>query len=412
MKRCVLAIGMFAVAAKAANAVTWDEVRTAAMSGNVSLKQAEIEVQKATESIKSSRSGYLPSINASYSKDRSIHPKPSEALTSNRLALKASQNLFAGLADKSAVERAEANKLNAEASKAIASSTQRAALRKIFDNALYFQEAHSLARRTVARRSENVRIVNLRYDGGLENKSSALKTQAAKQQAEADEKLYQASLAVSLLELSNLCGKTISEQETVEGSLDRGGSYTKVNLDTHPKLVEANASKDAAAAGINVARSGWFPSLTADATAYRDGKDSALEPSNHFSVGMTLTVPLFNPTQSAQYRQSALDWKKAELQQNEVKKSLELDLKKALVSLEDAKTRRDIALKVLEASKMQAEVYRQRYTLGMISFQDWDAAESDFIKAERELLSARHTLADAWTDIESVHGKTLEDQSP
>ncbi len=106
---------------------------------------------------------------------------------------------------------------------------------------------------------------------------------------------------------------------------------------------------------------------------------------------------------------AALGVVSAELAVNAAKQDLDLELARAQVKLESSVGEFEAAKKNLEASKLQAEVYRQRYTLGMISFQDWDVAESDFIRADREMLSARRSLADAVTQVELAQGLTLEE---
>jgi len=133
-----------------------------------------------------------------------------------------------------------------------------------------------------------------------------------------------------------------------------------------------------------------------------------LEPETHISLGLTLSVPLFKPGQNADYREATIDWKKAEISITETRRTLEIQAQKASLALNDAATRKNIALKVFEAAKLQAEVYRNRYTLGMISFQDWNSAETEFIESERKLLDAKYAFADAWADMDAAYGKGLE----
>ncbi|MCX6124562.1 MAG: TolC family protein [Proteobacteria bacterium] len=396
--------------ARSSFAITWDELRQFALSGNPNLRSADIEIERTETTIKAAKGGYYPSVKAAYSKTRAIDPEPYGASTSNRLSVSASQNLFAGFADLNLVEKAESFMSSQTAAKASISCEQRLALRKAFNGGLYLQDGKHFAKKTLDRRRENVRIVNLRYEGGRENKSSALKTEASRLSAEADLNFYLGSLKVIHSQISRLIGKDLPEGEIFQGQLDQNILRPSVREFTqHPKMIQAEADLRASQANINASRSGWLPILTADAAAYRSGGDQSLEASPHYSIGLTLTVPIFTPSQSPRYRDAVLEREKNDLHVSDVQNTLKLDFEKGQVALEDAKARAQVAAKMVEATEMQAQVYRQRYTLGMVSFQDWDTAESEYIKAEKDLLNARHDLADARADLDLTQGLGLKE---
>jgi outer membrane protein TolC len=74
-----------------------------------------------------------------------------------------------------------------------------------------------------------------------------------------------------------------------------------------------------------------------------------------------------------------------------------------------ARQKLEVARKIFEATKLQAEVSRQRYTLGMMSFQDWDSYESDLMRSEGEVLRAKYNLSDAHADYLEAIGIALEE---
>lgn len=394
-----------------ARAVTWNDLRSSASANILPLRNADQSVERAQAIKDEASGGYLPTLKATASAARTMDPQPTGSATSNRLGVTASQNLFSGFSDEKSIEKADALKNSAVAARASESVNQRMILRKLFNSGLYLQQSLELSKKIVDRRQQNVRIVNLRYSSGLENKSSYLKTQATQLEAEADRDQSLANLSNARVEAARRSGRPISETELFEGALPQAPSTVTPNSN-HPDLVRAQFDRDSAAAAVGETRAGWLPQLTADASAYRGGTDLKLEPQNHYEIGLTLSVPIYTPTQSPRYREATVDLAKAEISLASTQLDLELKLRKARSTVEDAKRRVGVAVKNVEASQMQAEVYRKRYTLGLISFQDWDAAESDFIKADKEFLIAQQNLANAVADLDAAIGRKLEDEIP
>ena len=397
--------------ATSARAVTWNDIRSSAATHILPLRSADQSIERADAAKDEAKGGFFPTLKATASSARTVDPEPAGSVTGSRLGVTASQNLFSGFSDQKNVEKFDAQKQSAVAARAVESVNQRNILRKIFNNGLYQQELLELSKKIVDRREQNVRIVNLRYSSGLENKSSYLKVQAAQLEAEANRDLTTARYSSTKLEASRRSGRTIAAEERFEGSLIPDLTI-KVPAGQHPNIVRAQADRDAAASNVDVTRSGWLPQLTADASAYRAGTDFKLEPQNHYELGLTLTVPIFTPNQSPRYREASSDLSKAEISLATAQLEFDLSLNDAKIVVEDAKRRVDVAIKTVEATEMQAEVYRKRYTLGLISFQDWDSAETDFIKANTDYLLVQQKFADAVADLDSAEGRKLEEEGP
>lgn len=390
-------------------AVTWNDLRRAAAGHILPLKHADESIERSEAAQDEAKAGFFPTIKATASSARTVDPEPAGSVTGTRLGVTASQNLFSGLYDQKNIDKFAAQKQAAIAARAAESVNQRSLLRKIFNNGLYQQQLLELYKKIVARREQNVRIVNLRYNSGLENKSSYLKVQAAQLEAEANRDLAVARYTSTKNEASRRSGRNIAEDELFEGSL-LPDLTIKTSSGPHPTIVRAQADRNAAAAQVDVTRSGWFPQLTADASAFRSGRDFKLEPQNHYELGITLTVPIFSPSQSPRYREAASDLAMAEMNLATTQLDYDLALNTAKIVVEDARRRVDVAAKSVEATEMQAEVYRKRYTMGLISFQDWDAAETDFIKANTDYLVVQQKFADAAVDLDSADGRKLEDE--
>ena len=395
-------------------ALTWDDVRQSAIASHHDMEIARISVDDAIAGQQSASAGFKPKVNGSLGRSRSILANPNATSDSYTASVTASQSLFAGFQDTAKVEQASHQKRGAELSVLEASTKLRSTLRKIFDRGIYLQELIKVTDRTTARREENVRIVALRYEGGRENKSSALKTEASFLQAKADD--AQARLALSLVkkDLARQIQRVISENEPLSGTLPEQSSATKVSTqDSHesPTLERSKENILAADAATKVARSRWLPDLSLEASAGKTGETLPIN-ATRYTASLVLTVPLYNPSTSPEVTSSVLAHKKSELELAKATQDAKVAQDQAAANIENARNDLEVALKLLEANRLQAEVYRQRYTLGLATFSDWDAVERDFILSEKSVLDARHTLADAITDLEESHYRRLEDVSP
>ncbi len=402
-------LAIASLSARSETSLEWEQLRTSAAQSSRIIKQSKINLERASQQVDMGRSGFLPSVQASTSHNRSIDPKPVGTNDSNRASIVASQSLFSGFSDHAKLQKSKAQLESSKHQSTIASIEQRSLLRKAFDQAIYLQKAIIFAKKTEERREQNVRIVALRYEGGRENKSSLLRTEAAHLQATSDLKNYETNLRLTKLQIQNICGCSLPDG-VVFAPNSSARSTEAIAIEQHPKYLAQKGQELSTRYAVDEARAGWMPRLTADAGVSRYGKDLRLEPENHFSVGLTLTVPLYNPAQGSAYREAAQSLAFSELELINTFEELKISFEQASAKQKDATSQVQVAEKVCDATRMQAEVYRQRYTLGMISFQDWDSVEAEFIRAEKDLLIAQLDFENATTDLESTHAKRLEDE--
>ncbi|MCX6118493.1 MAG: TolC family protein, partial [Proteobacteria bacterium] len=360
------------------------------------------------EEVKKQESGFYPSVDAFLEKTKSIEPRATSS-ESNRIGVRLNQNLFAGFRDKYSSESASFKQQANQFQGKYDSAKLRFELKNLFDASLFYQKAIVFAEKTVARRAENLRIVNLRYEGGRENRSSVLKTEASLLMAEVDLKDYVSSLELTKNNLAKLTGLMLSDLNKIEGSLANRQDPSQFSLQDHPLVQQSNFMKQSTGVDVGIARSQWLPKVDAAADFYRRGADQKIDSQNYLTVSLNLSVPLFEPAQSHNYKIAVFSATDAELNAAKVENDIEIELRTSESEFQSAQLSLTAAAKSLEASKLQAEVYRQRYTLGMISFQDWDAAETDFIKSEKDLLGAEHQLSKSISKVNLARGLTIEE---
>ena len=232
-------------------------------------------------------------------------------------------------------------------------------------------------------------------------------------QSQADDKQAQKLLQVLRQDISRQIHREVSSNEVFEGSLpvlNEVRTYSDNQIHESATVEKSKESILAADAAIKVARRKWMPDLSLQASATKSGDNLPIN-ATQYSAGLVLTVPIYDPTVSPDVGAAAITRQKAELGLIKAQQDQDYALGQAKASLQNAAASLEVSLKQLEADSLQAEVYRQRYTLGLASFQDWDLVERDFIASEKNLLDARHEVADSFTGLELAKNRRLEDSS-
>lgn len=403
---------LFCISASAsAKEWTWNELRKVASEGGLALDRYAIEVRAAKAQASLASAGFYPTLRANLSKTRQFDPVPVGVRDTNLLTVTASQNLFSGFSDHYAAKAAAASLEIQDHQGKITNINQRKLLRRLFDKVIYYQDAMKAAKKTLARRLQNVRIVSLRYESGRENKSALLKTEAFAEEAKQEVSTLELSLGTSIFEINQIL-RVASVGTTDSFVPDERGSHlaTDVDVSKHPEVRATEGRIVKSSFDLMAQRDSWMPQVNADASFSRSGDNLSLDPKNRYSVGLSVSMLIFDPKRSARYRELSEAVALASVDSAITIQRIEAEVKASEERLKASQSQLVIARKLMEAASLQSEVYRQRYTLGMISFQDWDLAESEHIKSEWEVLQAVRDINIALTELEAVRGVSLEDK--
>jgi outer membrane protein TolC len=395
--------------------LTWEEARQAALVGNSDVRAGAVSLDKAKYQRRGQVAAFLPRVGLTASRtiarEESDLPQVEDQTTSDSVGLQVSQNLFAGGRDWARYVAETANVTAAEAGREKVLVETRAALRKAFDEALGAEELARLNRVVAERRENNVRITSLRYEGGREHKGSVLKTEAYAMGAKVELQDADANLRVARLKLGELIGRPLSESEKIEGTLpDRVASDTgRVEKVSEPaEIREARGLVASAEASVTASRAAYFGEISLDAGASRSGEDLS-EDTTRWTVSLSASLPILQAQTPSSVRVAALEKSRAELALEAKMVAWKTREEQVRRAFESALGSLEVSRKMLDASRLLAEVTRQRYTLGLVSFADWDLAETELISAERKVISARVDLARALADRDALRGVSLEE---
>lgn len=401
-----------ASAARAAEVLTLEQCLREASRRNPALEAARQTLRGSRARHQGSYSGFLPSLSAEagYSQsDSALEAGGSAFREESSAGLSARQSLFAGLRDAAEVRQSAAEVRAAQSGLQAALAQVSAELKSAFARLLYSQDQLALAEAIAERRGGNVRLVELRYEAGREHKGSFLRSRAAFSQARFEVSQARRARKVAQRELARSLGRPEPGVLEATGALkvEPPGPEPDFALlaARTPSVLEAEAQKEAAQAGVTAARSDFFPELAASASASRGG--GRWPPHlRRWSAGLSLSFPFFTGgsgffAERGARAESARALAGAESARDQAL----LDLEESFAAYQDAAERTLVQEEFLQAAQTRAQIARSQYTSGLLSFEDWDLIENDLISTQKARLASLRDAALARAAWERAQGQ-------
>ncbi|MEQ1666715.1 MAG: TolC family protein, partial [Bdellovibrionales bacterium] len=110
---------------------------------------------------------------------------------------------------------------------------------------------------------------------------------------------------------------------------------------------------------------------------------------NQWSLGLTLSIPLFNGLRDyATYHSNAAKLQTSQFQQQNIRLTLKRDLKRTYYDYIEALHQEIISNGFNKAAQIRADISRNKYKNGLLSFEEWDRIENELILKQKEILSS------------------------
>ncbi|MFM6929495.1 MAG: TolC family protein [Bdellovibrio sp.] len=380
---------------------------------NADLQYSEESYKSSQYQIDASKSGYMPQVSASLGYAKSGN-NSSIASTSTgdsyTAAITASQNLFNGFADSAKVDQARGQSRVSEASLRSTKSQVSYDLKSAFATALYAKDSLKITEDIIKRRNDNMRIVELRYDSGRENKGSLLLSQAYFKQAKLDNLKAQHNREVSQSDLKKVTGLNVSESLEIKDDIPLN-TPSAVNPDFNaiatgtPDRQKYEAQIEVSQGALESTKSGFFPSLDLTGSVGQIGQNFYPNDYDRWSVGATLTLPLFSGGKdyySTKSVASQLYAAKANLAG--IEGSLLSTLKRAFATYVESVEQVAVDEAFLTAARTRADIARSKYNNGLMSFEDWDNIENDLINKTKSYITSKRDRIIAEASWEKAQG--------
>ncbi len=400
-----------------AELLTWSDCVDKTIQGNPDLRAARESLQASEYQLRGAASGFYPQVSANLdiTKQGTSGPATSggsggaSGRTLYETSLTATQNLFAGFQDRGKVEQGRANRDVSQANLDKIGARVGFDLASAFANFVYAQDSLKLADKITRRREENLRLVQLRFEGGYENKGSFLLAKGYLSEARFDRLQAQHNIEVAQAQLARVMGSIDPDEIRVTGDVPTtdppsNPDYTVLITQT-PDHRMAAAQTRSAQAGVKLARSPLFPSLNLSGTAAKD-KEEGLPAENRWALGLNLAVPLFSGGKDYFGTKNAVSTLgAAEQSEAGVDRQLLVTLKQAYTNVVQSIEKLNVDQDFLQAATTRAEIARDKYNNGLLSFEDWDIIENDLIAREKTLLQSRRDRIIAWAAWEQALGR-------
>ena len=388
-----------ALAAEKPTARTWDQCVIEASSHNAELAAALKSFESSQSLVQSAKSGYLPQVSANfdYSYGSANTGVPNSAASYYSTGLSASENLFTGFQDQARVRQASANQVISGA----ALNTTRAKvsfdLKSAFQGLVYAQNYVKLTGAIIRRREDNLRLVELRFESGRENKGSELLSKAYLAEAKLDALQARDSVQLARVQLAKVLGRDDPDDLEVSSEASLGVPVSEPAQDPDlkqlalktPDHTQAVAQQDSAEASLTLARGGFFPSFTLSWQASKQGYNFFPD-TDRWSFVAGLSIPLFNGgrdyynTKSASAQVFAAEFSRASVDRQLLSK-----LRQAYSTYLEAVERLKVDQVFFEAATTRAQIGRAKYNNGLLTFEDWDLIENDLITREKNFLQSQ-----------------------
>lgn len=398
-----------AIAAHAQAPVTWSDALARTRQHNAELAAAAAQVRAAEYRLSAAYAGFWPSSRAALRYDDADSDGAGGDNGRYSATVTASQNLYAGGLDRARVTRAQAEADDARSAQRVVHARVSFELKSAFQGLAYAQQYQQLTEEIMRRRGENLDLVQLRFNGGRENKGSVLLSQAYRQQALYDDLQARNAAQVARAQLARLWRSDDAGEYRIVPDLPlqtppSAPDFAQLALQA-PATQQARAQRESAAADVGIARAPLRPSVDVDASIGHYDDEFFPRADARSAVGFSVSVPLFSGgrdyygVKSAQ----ATRYRADETYENTVRET-RAQLERAFAGYVEALAKLDMDASFLAAARVRAEIARRKYNNGLLSFEDWDIIENDLIARQKAHLQSQRERVIAEAAWEQARG--------
>jgi len=379
--------------------LSWADCVTCATAHHPALAATRAQIDAAAADTQVARAAMRPQLSAGASADRSSRAGINDgADPSYGVSASFAQSLYSGGRNTANLRSTRAAYDRTEASAAATLASVTYDLRTAFVSVLYGQERIDVLRRIERRLQDNKELVELRYEGGREHKGSLAMSRAACHAAAVDSRQAERELGVAQQTLLRTMGvpgtACVVRAAFVTDVVPREANWLEAARET-PGYAAAAAARAVAEAELAAARSGYFPDLSLGASASRSGDSMALD-NDQWSAGLRVSFPFWSGGRTrADVSRARASVREAEANLAGAVHGRARDLADAWLAFTNAAENVTVRAAYLSAAETRAEIARQQYGDGLLSFDNWDLIESDLIARRRSLLESQRAAMQA-----------------
>lgn len=409
---CALCLLWGCRAVSFAEALTWEDCVAVAQRLNPELGASRFSREASRADYLGSYNGVLPSLSLSNSYS------DSDAATRNTRHWSAGATASIRLFDAGRyadIRSASAGYARAGAALRQVATDLRLSLRRAFLQLLFAQENVETSRRINEMRRRGSELVTLRYSSGRESKGSMLRAQAQLLQSDADLAQARRELRTSQRSLDVKLGYDDFKPVVATGTLTTPPppelpADIEALISRRPDAQAQLAAIRSAEAGLSLAKSTLWPSLSANYSRAVSGRTEFPRSDPGWTAGGTLSLPLLGGGPTAAYFNVAgatagLARVRQELRSTRV--AAALDIESAWSDFSRTSAQAGVQAALLEAARQRNEEADVRYASGLLSYDNWEIISTDRINQERQALQSRVNAAVGEATWDHALGRVL-----
>lgn len=187
-----------------------------------------------------------------------------------------------------------------------------------------------------------------------------------------------------------------------------------------PQIKNAVVNKEIAALDEQIAKAGYYPSLSASAgisTGYIYNYDFLVDNEPYFNqlnnaihptAGLSLSVPLYQRKQvKTSVAVAEIGYKDAELAEIETKNQLRKNIEQACLDVTSAQFEYEASLEKYKATLESSRLSDEKFIQGLINSVDYLVSKTNLITAESQLLKSKYNLIFSYKILDFYSGIPL-----
>jgi len=440
-KHTILTIALLqaALAYGQVRTLTLDQARQTALNHNLNVAQAQNNIESAQATVLAATGNYLPTLSASASWNRSqtdskslyfdertgtIRPIGREVGSSIRTGVDASYTIFDGFSREGTMKRATSDAI---ASEQTAARTRQDVVFQVesgYLNVLRNEQLVKVSEENLKRDNRQLERITESNRVGASSLADVYRQQSQVASDELNLITAQNNYDKAKADLIALIGLDVSEeyviadpsvsteidQSELESTSDQYKSFRELSeraFAKRPDYQAATESFNAADAGVTSARSGYLPSISANAGYGLNGNGfSNLSDTKSLNWGISFRWNIFDGFGTNQALQTAqVQRKNADLSLQQTKRSINVELKKALLDLDAARKQYEVSLKGLVSSTQDYRIAEERYNLGAGTLLDLLTANANLVNAQANKVNASYNYVTSKRNVEYALGE-------
>lgn len=245
------------------------------------------------------------------------------------------------------------------------------------------------------RRQINVNLVDLRYQGGRENKGALLRAQANLAQAKFEIEQAKRALRVNQRKLNQTLGRKKFTPLVAQGEFDIKPVADEINPDEiaekHPNLLQATANRKSEKWTVVSRWAEFFPTLDLSVSQQLGASDRWRAVNSHsWSALATIRQPLFEGGSNVfALSKAKADYQKSIDDEQSAFNDVVINIEDQWAGAVDAIAQVDVRKLFLDAANLRAEVSSAQYASGTESFEDWNQIEDELSSARKNFLDVQ-----------------------